>query len=363
VPSQKNFKKVVRARAAKTGESYTAARSQLVVAQPPRPATDPDAGALARALAAAGVVNPVTGEPFTESLVFGVGGGIGFQYLVFVYEGWTSVALEGRRNTLYFEKKSFIENACPQLGAAVRVQQLPTPETAHKRLRQALGAAPEVALTVDLARLPGNVLDGPYFPHPVTVAEDGADLAVTGLPGGRVTMSWAELIEARWTHAKKYGGLYVLAALADPPELRPAVRHAITRTAECLLSPSRSSYDGNFGVPGMRKWAQLLTDQKDAKGWPKLVPDPESRRTALDSVARGLAGAAGRPRYAAFLTEAATLLDDPGLADAAATYADLGRRWAKLVELTGEPTTSAEDLAALLPDLADAEEAAATALL
>jgi hypothetical protein len=362
VPSQKNFKKLVRARAAKTGESYTAARSQFV-AQPSRSATDPDAGALARALAAAGVVDPVTGEPFTESLVFGVGGGIGFQYMVFVYEGWTSVALEGRRNTLYFEKKNLIENACAQLGVAVRVQQLPTPETAKTRLRKAFASAREVVLTVDLARLPGHVVDGPYFPLPVTVAEDGTDLAVTGLPGGRVAMSWAELLEARWTHAKKYGGLYLLATPTDPPEPRSTVRHAITRTAECLLRPSRTSFDGNFGVPGIRKWAGLLTDPNDAKGWPKLCPDPESLRSALDSVARGLANAAGRPRYAAFLAEAATLLDDPALAEAAATYADLGRRWAKLVELTGEPGTSAEDLAAVLPDLADAEEAAAKALL
>jgi hypothetical protein len=285
--------------------------------------------------------------------------------MVFVYEGWTSIALDGRRNTLYFERKGFIENACERLGVPVRVQQLPSPQTAEKRLRQALAAAPEVVLTFDLTRLPGRSDDdpnAPYMPCPVTVSEQGTDLAVTGLPGGRTTMSWPEVIEARWAHQKKYGGLFLLGEPAEPPDLRAAARAAITRTAECLLEPSKTSYDANFGIPGIRKWARLLTDEKDAKGWPTLCPDPESLRTAMISVSRGLGEAAARPLFASFLAEAATLLDDAKLADAAAAYEDLGRRWAKLLALTDEPGTTPADLAALLPDLADAEEAAAASI-
>ncbi|HEY7592921.1 MAG TPA: DUF4872 domain-containing protein [Actinophytocola sp.] len=364
MPRQKNFKKLVRDRAAKTGESYTAARAHFV-APPPRPATDPDAAALTRALAAAGVLNPRDGKPFTEALVFGLGGGIGFQYMVFAYQGWTSIALDGRCNTLYFERKGFIENACARLGVPLQVQQLPSPETAEKRLRAALAATPEVALTLDLVKLPGHPGDGPYVPYlpsPVTVSEHGGDLAVTGLAGGRTTMSWADLIDARWSQHKKYGGLFRLGTPANPPDVAAVTRDAIARTAECLLEPSKSSFDANFGIPAIRKWARLLTDEKDAKGWPKLCPDDESRRLAMLSVSRGLGEAASRPQFAAFLAQAATLLGDARLAGSADTYDDLGRRWAKLVALTGEPGTTAADLAALLPGLADAEEAAATAL-
>lgn len=361
MPQQKNFKKLVRARAAKTGESYTAARAHFVQ-QPPRPVADPDTAALTRILAAMGRVNPFTGEPFTEALVFGVGGGIGFHYMVFEYQGWTSFAVEARRNILYFEKLGFIENACLQVGMTARVRQLPTPETGEQRIRQALKGRSEVLLTLDLTHVPGYDLDLPYAPHPVTVAEDGDGVVVTGLRGGRVTMSWPELVEARWTHAKKYGGLFDIAKLVDPPELRNAVRHAITRTAECLTHPSRTHFDGNFGIGGMRKWATLLTDPKDAKGWPKLCPDATSLRRALDMVTRGLARAASRPLYAAFLTEAAVLLDDDSLAEAAAGYADLGVRWAEFAELAERPATAPADLAALLPDLADAEEAVALAI-
>jgi uncharacterized protein DUF4872/butirosin biosynthesis protein H-like len=361
MPRQKNFKKLVRTRAAKTGESYTAARAHFATPRP-RVVADPDTAALTRILAATGRVDPNTEQPYTEALVFGVGGGIGFQYMVFDYEGWTSFSVEGRRNVLYFEKTGFIENALPQLGMTARVQQLPTPETAEKRIRQALDGRPAVLLTLDLANVPGHTVDGPYAPCPVTVAEDGDRVVVTGLPGGRTTMSWSDLVGARWTHAKKYGGLYQIARLVDPPELRNAVRHAITRTAECLTHPSRTRFDGNFGIGGMRKWATLLTDPKDPKGWPKLCPDETSLRRALDLVARGLVNGASRPLYAEFLTEAATLLEDDTLADAAEAYVDLGARWAELADLAARPGTAPAALAALLPDLADAEEAAANAI-
>jgi len=79
VPREKNFKRLVRSRMAKTGEWYTTARSRIAPAQPSQSWTagDPDAGGLARALAVVGVVNPISWFPFTEELLFGVGGGIG----------------------------------------------------------------------------------------------------------------------------------------------------------------------------------------------------------------------------------------------------------------------------------------------
>lgn len=364
MPRQKNFKKLVRERAAKTGESYTAARAHFVT-PPPRPATDPDTAALARALAAAGVVNPRDGRPYSEPLLFGLGGGIGFQYMVFAYEGWTSIALDGRCNTLYFERRGFLENACARLGVPLTVQQLPSPTTAEKRLRAALAAAPEVALTLDAMKLPGRTADGPYVPYQpyvVTVSEDGPDLAVSDPAGGRTTRSWAEVLEARWTQQKKYGGLFLVGTPVERADLTAAARDAITRTAECLLEPSKSSFDVNFGIPAIRKWARLLTDEKDAKGWPRLCPDEEPRGVAMLSVRHGLGEAASRPPFAAFLAEAATLLGDRKLAESAATYEELGRRWAKLTALTAAPATTPADLAAALPGLADAEEAAALAL-
>ncbi len=353
MPRQKNFKRIVRTRMAKTGESYTAARARLAPpgpAAPPLPA-DPDSAALARALAAAGYPD------LTEHLLFGVAGGIGFGYLVFVYTGWTSVNLDGRFNALYFERKNSIETASARLGIPLRVRPTSDPAAAERYLREALATVPEVAVVVDLTRISASA-PGPYRPHPVTVAADrGGRLTVTGLPRGRVTMDWPELIAARWTHAKKYGGLYRFGPPAGPLDLAEAVRAAIGRTADCLLAPDRSRFDGSFGIPGIRRWAALLTDPRDRKGWPKLFAEPDALHDAMASVARGLRDPARR-RYAAFLDEAAALLDAPALAGVAETYRGLGDRWTELTTRTRTPA----ELAGPLPDLADAEEAAALSL-
>jgi hypothetical protein len=368
---QKNFKKLIRSRMAKTGESYATARAQFEPALPAAPVIggDPDAGALARSLAAAGFVNPFTRLPLTEPLLFGAGGGIGFAYLVFVYPGWNSINLDGRFNALYFEKKSLVEVACARLGLPLRVRPMSDPALADRQLRDALANAPEVALTLDLAKLPGRrpASADPFIPRIVTVAGGDPELTVMGLPRGRVTMAWAEVLDARWTGAKKYGGLYVLGKPTEARDLRPALIEAMTRTAASLLEPSRSTFDGNFGIPGIRKWARLLTDPRDKKGWAKLCPDQQSLHEALDSVVRGLSGpgtsgGAARRLYGAFLDEAAELLDEPALATTAGAYRDLSDRWVALITLAGEPDATPAALAMPLPELADAEEAAAQSL-
>ncbi|GIF06901.1 DUF4872 domain-containing protein [Actinoplanes siamensis] len=370
MPREKNFKALVRSRMAKTGESYTTARSRLERPGPapaPIPA-DPDAAALARAMAAVDVVNPLTGQPFSEALLFGLAGGVGFAYLVFTHGDWTTVHLDGRSNALYFEKKSFVEVACARIGVPLRVRPLADRGQAERWVREALAKAPEVALTLDLVKLParGPVTADPYQPRIVTVSGGQADLAVTGLPWGRVSMGWSELLDARWTGAKKYGGLHLVGRPAQEPDVRPAVVGALARTADCLLEPARSSYDVNFGVPGIRKWARLLTDPKDRKGWSRLWSDRESLAEALASVVRGLgsptSSGASRRQYAAFLDEAGSLLAAPALAAVARAYRELGERWTALVTLAREPGVTAADLAEPLPDLADAEEAAALSL-
>jgi hypothetical protein len=369
---------------AKTGESYTAARSHFVPSSSP----DPEAAALSRMLG------------ISPALLYGIGGGIGFAHLVFVYgpgpaasglrseatregaapgatgpresserqqHGWTTVHVDGRYNALYFDKKGFVELACARLGVPVRVRPLANPATAGKQLRQALAAAPEVLLTVDLSRVPGAVpAVRPMSPCLVTVAGEGDELTVTGLPQGRVTMTWDELIAARWTEARKYGGLYVFGT-PPPLDAGSAAGTAVARTAQSLLAPSSTRFDVNFGIPGIRRWARLLTDPRDKRGWPALFPDPAALRAALDSVADGLGGPgrtrdAGRAQYAAFLDEAATLVGSRELAEAAGTYRDLAQRWGELVALAARPDVTADELAEPLPDLADAEESAARAL-
>ena len=81
MPTDKDFKRLVRARMGRTGESYTTARSHLRP-EPgrggPLQGRHPDTAALTRLLAALGVSDPATGRPLGEATVLGVAGGIGF---------------------------------------------------------------------------------------------------------------------------------------------------------------------------------------------------------------------------------------------------------------------------------------------
>ncbi|MEN3307319.1 MAG: hypothetical protein V7603_3521 [Micromonosporaceae bacterium] len=356
MPRQKNLKRLVRGRMAKTGESYTAARSMVVDAAPASAAaSDPEAVALARAMSGA---LSVTGLALSAELLFGVAGGIGFQYLVFAYPEITTVSVEQRFNALYFERRNAVQTAGARLGVPVQIRPTENRERFDRQLRQALATAAEVAVTLEDATLP----------RLVAVAYAGGDgdgdtqVTVHGLPRGRVTMAWDELVDARWTHGRKYGGLYVFGPPTSPPDVGAATLAAIGRTAECLLEPNRgTNYDGSFGVPGMRRFARLLVDERDRGGWPRRFTDAAAVREALDAVARGLSGSTRR-RYAAFLEQAAHLVGRPGLGALGEAYRGLDAQWSELARVARRTDATPADLAGLLPDLAEAEQRAATAL-
>src|SRR5439155_11520054 len=100
---QKKLKQLVRDRMARTGESYTTARRHVLTRAargatpaplPPGlvPGYDRFGGGehrlstlLAHMLRQAGYAAPHTGEPYSEPMVAGLAGGIGFMYMVFEY--------------------------------------------------------------------------------------------------------------------------------------------------------------------------------------------------------------------------------------------------------------------------------------
>ena len=102
--TDKAFKRVVRARMAKTGERYAAARRALVEgatdghhAEPTADAATPsgyrmrgglhpETATLANVLANQGVVSGLTGEPLTEAAILGIGGGLGAGYILWEFK-------------------------------------------------------------------------------------------------------------------------------------------------------------------------------------------------------------------------------------------------------------------------------------
>ena len=156
----KHLKAHVRARMARTGERYAAARRHVVAAirsdgaepstsidaalaldgdhaasatasaAPPSvraafhfPGSVPATTALRSVLAAAGVRNPATGEPLTEAMLFGIAGGIGIGVFAFYYEreGFASFFIAGRHR--WQDDEGYLKSACDRLGVTPIVQE------------------------------------------------------------------------------------------------------------------------------------------------------------------------------------------------------------------------------------------------
>jgi hypothetical protein len=340
MPQDKDFKRLVRARMGRTGESYTTARAQLrpsdTTTRPaPLRGRHPDTTALARLLAALGVTDPASGRPLGEPMVLGLTGGIGFAYFVFEYQDLATLYLGGRINP-YVHKRDATEAALTRLGVPVQVRRTSGPATAERQLRDALDQGHPVIATVDPARLHDRAVPAEQAgmtPQDVLVDLDGDapvlwDLAPTPIP-----LTWPELAEARAGVRSARHRLVVAEPPPAPIDLARAAAAGIADTWSGMLDPPMT----NFGVPGLTRWADLLTTPRNPKGWPRLLATPARQFQFLTWLydwieTAGTGGGFFRAMYAQFLKEAAGPLDRPELTTLAADYRTLATTWTALAD-------------------------------
>ncbi len=134
--------------------------------------------------------------------------------------------------------------------------------------------------------------------------------------------------------------------------LRAAMRAGLEDQVDHLRSRSDS-----FSLPAWRKWGRLMTDERNAKAWPRVFADGHGLFGSLLGPHESVDGEVGpsgghlRELYAASLDEAAVALDNPALGDAAQAWRGVADQWEELAD------------AAVPPDLdgaADAVEAVET---
>ena len=346
----KGLKKLVRERMARTGESYTTARRHVLAragtSRPPAglvPGYDTFGAAWHRASALVAHVLRQEGAVYSEPMIAGLAGGIGFMYMVFEYEAmpplltivaqhhpepWANAAL-GRLSVPYTEEHS------GKPGAALR------------KLLAVLDSGRPVLCMVDRSRLPWHGLE-PGFgmdPYLVGVAgRDGDELLVdddSALPNRIGTDAFGQA----WSAYRK--GRHHMITLTGPPpadlDLAGAIRAAIGTTVAHLTGPVLgNNFDVNFGFSGMAKLATQLRDTRTKTGWAKRfgapVPFYHGVRRLYECIElEYTAPGATRPAYAAFLDEAAKLV--PGdLPEAAELFRTSGATWSRLAALALETT-------------------------
>jgi hypothetical protein len=358
---RRHFKRLVRERMARTGESYTTAWRHVVTADareqapalPPGlvPGYDLFGGGQHRpsALAAhllrqAGYTAPHTGEPFTEAMVAGLGGGIGFMYAVFEYKGWPPIVTIVAQH----HPQPWLPAVLGRLGAGYAEEHSTATKPALVALHRALDAGRPVYCTVDLTALPWHGGEAAYSetPHGVVVAgrHDGTlyldDSSVVPL-----AMPEPDFADA-WSRHRK--GRHHRIILTVPPasvDLSAAVRDAIATTVAHLTGPVLGhSFDSNFGFSGMSKLATQLRDTRTKAGWTKRFGSPVNffhgvRRLYECLELQFTAPGATRPLYAEFLDEAAPILGRPLLGEAAGLLRESGAAWSRLAARAAEATT------------------------
>jgi len=362
----KHLKQRVRERMARTGETYSTARRHVLAKA--RTGALPDglvpgydvfgvdqhrpSSLAAHLLRQAGHVAPHTGEPYTEAMVCGLGGGIGFLYAIFEYTNVPPLVTIVAQH----HPDPWLPAVLGRLGIGHAEEHSGTAKPALAALRAALAGGRAVSCTVDRSSLPWHegVFALPTDPYPVVVAGeadgtlflDDRDPLPHALPETDFVTAWSR-------HRKGRHHRITVDGPGKPVDLPAAVRAALDTTVAHLTGPVLgNNFDANFGFSGMARLAAQLRDDRTKSGWVRRFADPGAFAWALRRMHECLeveytAPGATRPLYAAFLDEAAGVLGVERLAQAAQLFRESARHWSMLADRAAETADDMGEVAEL----------------
>jgi hypothetical protein len=275
------------------------------------------------------VVNPKTQNPFSEAMLLGIGGGLGAGYIVFEFKAHGSAIMVLGFINRWNYGVDYINNMLTRLGAVGSIAEFSGRKKAEQTLVETLAKQPVVAW-VDKASLPHwqlpDSLKG-YGVHLVGVygAKDGI-VTLDDTAQQPYTLSSEDFASARERISSNKHRLLSI-TLPKEIDLSKAIRLGIADHIEHLSRDSES-----FSLPVYPKWAKMLTDKKNKKGWHTLFATRNGLFDALASTYEGVMwdaseGAGLRHLYADFLLESAQLLDKPELEVPMRAYREAGNAW------------------------------------
>ncbi|RKX34182.1 MAG: hypothetical protein DRP71_07890 [Verrucomicrobia bacterium] len=297
----------------------------------------PDSAVLCQALEAIGVKSPHTGKPLTESLVFGLAGGVGAGYsfcpTVKARKG-NGVAIAGR-HLAQVTNTSWFEGALKRLGLKYEVTRATTPGLALKNLKAGLEKGGPIIVLCGRDTLPWyhEAADGgDLFMYSLLVHEIGKDEAVVTDWAGMVH----ELPLKVLARARNQIGSQKNATIRIEPmehtDLGPAVIESVAVCVNGLDTPKTKTYS----FEGWSQWAKFMTARKSKKGWPVAFPGGNlfgPLRDVFCSIETvGTGGGLFRLLYSRFMHEASFITGLRGFSSVASSYRGLGEGWGALAE-------------------------------
>jgi len=290
----------------------------------------PETASIKNILAYHGVTAPHTGKPFSEAMLLGIGGGLAACYILWEIEkhGYPSIVLAFRNKCNYTVK--FLENLSSRLGATTELFETSGKKKAAAQLEQTLAAGNPAIVWLDLG-------GEPYYMHYLSVGVvvvygiDGQKVLIDSRARKPFTIGSELMVEAR-AKVPSFKNRIMLVEPKGPFDLEGAIREGLQDCIEYLGASSTS-----FALPSIRKWARMMTDVKNKKGWPTVFSGRRGLYGTLRTVYEGIeqigtGGGGLRGLYADFLDEAAPVLDNEGLKSTAILYRALHERWMTLAQ-------------------------------
>ncbi|HUG14334.1 MAG TPA: DUF4872 domain-containing protein [Thermomicrobiales bacterium] len=297
----------------------------------------PETAALRNVLISRGFHAPHTGQPFSEALLFGIGGGIGAGYWVFEFPGIPPAIAVGARHNWQSPPGTFAITTSARLGARVDVRETTGRKGSDAALRETLERGQPAILAADRASLPHSLLPEEmikgYYHVVVAVGfEAGTDnVLVDDLAPHGLSMSFEQLANARGAITSMKRRMVVVSPGAGVVDLPAAIDAGVGACVDGLLNPPIR----NFGLASIEKWADLSAHPRDKKGWPTVFTHGPKLYHGLSSAARWIeamdtGGGLMRGMYADFLDQAHSITGRSDLKDAASRYRALAGMWSDL---------------------------------
>ena len=267
----------------------------------------------------------------TEEMLFGLGGGLGLIYFLFDLHGGHPIVVGTRYHASEAESPVFVMQMCEAWGATTELKHSSSRSAATKSLMKSLDDGFTPIVWVEVTKLPYMFLSGhPNTYHTIVVYErDGNEFVVGDLGESPARISVEELEEVRHSHyAPKFRSLTVKDAPAKP-DIREMLSERIRLTCSQMLEGLGIA---NFGLEAFKKWAKMLTNTKNKKGWPNCFPGGPPLHGAMSSLfaqieLRGYGGSAFRGLYADFLDQAAGVLKKSALKKVAEQFRESEASW------------------------------------
>lgn len=298
------------------------------------------------------------GIVLSEAMVFGIGSGLFFSYMPFL-------KLNGIPVTSFRPMPGMIfSRITARLGIKVKKQSFGDPDASMKALNENLAKGIPTGMLVGVFHLT-------YFPPAYRFHFNAHNLVVFGKEEGKYQISdpvmetyneldYNELKRVRYAKglAAPNGKMYYITGVKDKNvDIRPAIVKGIRQTCDHMLNIPIPF----FGVKGMHYQANRMVN------WPKKLGEKKAA-LYLGQVVRmleeiGTGGAGFRFIYAAFLQEAAEVLQQSWLHEVSKEMTEVGDMWrefsvmaARICKDRSKASISYADVAALLHKIADREK-------